>query len=202
MLYTIQAVLDLTDPFDACIWAMCTCAFFGLMRFSEVTVKSSSSFSPRFHPTRADAQFRVDLDGRTYGKITLPSAKTATPGEKQDIFLVEESKQLCPLRALNNMALITPVAASDPLFSWRDRKGHIRPISRKAALDKINTILRSNGFGTSFGHSFRIGGASFYLAQGVNSDIVRIAGRWKSLVFQLYIRSFEQIASRYLARLT
>ena len=38
-----------------------------------------------------------------------------------------------------------------------------------------------------FGHSFRIGGALFYLAQGVNPKIVRIAGRWKSLAYQAYI---------------
>lgn len=70
------------------------------------------------------------------------------------------------------------------------------------ALSRINSILRSWGWGTAFGHSFRIGGASFFLAQGVNPEIVRLAGRWKSLAYEAYIRSFEQIASRHLGGLS
>ncbi|KII82965.1 hypothetical protein PLICRDRAFT_65282, partial [Plicaturopsis crispa FD-325 SS-3] len=49
---------------------------------------------------------------------------------------------------------------------------------------------------------FRIGGASFYLAQGVTPDIVRLAGRWRSLAFEAYIRAFEQVASRHLVNFT
>jgi hypothetical protein len=28
-------ILNLSEPFDACIWAMAACAFFGMMRFDE-----------------------------------------------------------------------------------------------------------------------------------------------------------------------
>ncbi|KIJ42976.1 hypothetical protein M422DRAFT_170431, partial [Sphaerobolus stellatus SS14] len=51
------------------------------------------------------------------------------------------------------------------------------------------------GWGTTFGHSFRIGGASYYLAQKVNPEIIRIAGRWRSMAYETYIRAFEQTAS-------
>ena len=40
------------------------------------------------------------------------------------------------------------------------------------AMDCINAILMAWGWGTSFGHSFCIGSASFYLAQGVSPEIV------------------------------
>jgi hypothetical protein len=33
MLTALEATLTLSDPFDACIWAMASCAFFGMMRF-------------------------------------------------------------------------------------------------------------------------------------------------------------------------
>ena len=66
------------------------------------------------------------------------------------------------------------------------------------AMDRINAILTAWGWGTSFGHSFRIGGASFYVAQGVSPEIVRLAGRWKSLAYETYIRAFEQVASRHM----
>lgn len=201
MLATLLQHLDLSNSFDACVWAAACCAFFGLMRFGEVSVRTRNTFDASLHPTRADALISEDLDGRPYAKISLPSAKTAKPGERQEIFLVEEGNGLSPLSALTNMADVTPAASSDPLFSWRDRSGTIRPLTKDAAMKRINGILESNGFGNAFGHSFRIGGASFYLAQGVNPEIVRIAGRWKSLAFQVYIRAFEQVASRHLANL-
>jgi hypothetical protein len=69
------------------------------------------------------------------------------------------------------------------------------------ALLCIDTILGAWRWGTAFGHSFRIGGASFYLAQGVNPEIVRLAGCWKSLAYEAYIRAFEQITSRHMGNL-
>jgi hypothetical protein len=69
------------------------------------------------------------------------------------------------------------------------------------AIAHINSILSVRGWGTAFGHSFRIGGASFYLSQKVDPEIVCIAGRWRSLAYEAYIRAFEQVASRHLGGL-
>ena len=69
------------------------------------------------------------------------------------------------------------------------------------AINHINTILKAWGWGTAFGHSFRIGGATFYLSQKVDPEIVRIAGRWRSLAYEAYIRAFEHVASRHLGGL-
>lgn len=201
MLAALRADLNLNNPFDACVWAMASCAFWGLMRLGEVSVKSRSDFNPAKHLTRADAHFSVDIDGGEAFQLHLPSAKTAEPGEVQKVTLTQQGL-LCPHDALFNLARVVPAAASDPLFSWRDRHGAIRPMTRSAALKRINAILGSRGWGTSFGHSFRIGGASFLLSQGVAPEIVRIQGRWKSLAYETYIRAFEQIASRHTANLS
>ncbi|KAI6106025.1 hypothetical protein EV401DRAFT_1873686 [Pisolithus croceorrhizus] len=40
MLTALKRTLTLDDPFDTCIWAMATCAFFGMMRFGEVSIPS------------------------------------------------------------------------------------------------------------------------------------------------------------------
>jgi hypothetical protein len=69
---------------------------------------------------------------------------------------------------------------------------------KSKAINHINSILKSSGWGTLFGHSFRIRGASFYLSQKVDPEIVRIAGRWRSLAYEAYIRAFEQGKRRLL----
>lgn len=200
MLATLKQQLDLRRSWDACVWAAACCAFWGLMRFGEVAVKSRA----RYHPSKCLARKHMlsttDLDGRPYIRLDLPSAKTAKPGEVQSVWLVEEGT-LCPLHALQNLVQACPAHSEDPLFSWIDVDGQVRPLTTERALNTINNILVRHGWGTKFGHSFRIGGASFYLSQGVSTDIVRIAGRWRSMAYEAYIRSFEQVSSRHLANL-
>lgn len=200
MLTALKLTLVLSDSFDACVWAAASCAFWGLMRFGEVSVKSRANFCGDKHLTRADVKTGVDLDGKFYARLDLPSAKTAGPGEIQEVFLTAQGDS-CPIRALDNLRQVVPAESTDPLFSWRDKNGDIRPLVRDAALQRINSILAAWGWGTSFGHSFRIGGASFFLAQGVQPEIVRLAGRWKSLAYEVYIRAFEQVASRHIGNL-
>ena len=170
------------------------------MRLGEVTVPSRAAFDGMRHLKRIDCIVSKDLDHRPYARLRLPSAKTAKPGETQDVFLTQQG-QLCPIWALLNLSLMTPASLSDPLFSWRDTAGVLHPLTRKSTLSRINNIFQARGWGTTFGHSFRIGGASFYLAQRINPEVVRLAGRWKSLAYETYIRAFEQVASRHLAHL-
>lgn len=201
MLASLKSTLDLDKPFDACLWAMSSCAFWGMMRFGEVSVPSRPKFNPSLHLTRKDAVFGYDLDGRPYAKLLLPSAKTARPGEVQTVFLNEQGA-LCPLEALRNLAQVVPARADDALFSWRDDKGGVRPMVHDKAMRTVNKALQACGWGTTFGHSFRIGGASFYLGQKVDPEIVRLAGRWKSTAYEAYIRAFEQVSSQHMANLS
>ncbi|VDC01640.1 unnamed protein product [Peniophora sp. CBMAI 1063] len=201
MLAALRESLDLSDPFQACVWAAACCAFWGMMRFGEVSVKSRTDFAPSRHLTRGDVELSTDTFGNTVVMLHLPSAKTAAPGEVQTVHIVDQPGPLSVVAALANLSRVVPAAANDPLFCWRDRSGAIRPLVRKPALDCINRITEALGWGTSFGHSFRIGGASFYLSKGVNPEIVRLAGRWKSLAYEAYIRAFQEIASAHMGGL-
>ena len=69
---------------------------------------------------------------------------------------------------------------------------------KTTAMAHINAILKAHGWGTAFGHSFCIGGASFYLSQKIDLEIVCLADRWRSLTYEAYICAFEQIASLHL----
>jgi hypothetical protein len=104
-------------------------------------------------------------------RLNLPSAKTAKLGEIQSVYMVPQ-EELCPLEALQNLAKVVPAGKSDPLFSWRDRTGSIHPMVKSTAINHINSILKAWGWGTTFGHSFRIDGASFYLSQKVDPEII------------------------------
>jgi hypothetical protein len=103
MLRGLKVTLNLSEPFDACIWAMASCSFFGMMRFGEVSVASRSTFSGAKHLKRSDVFLGSDLDRKCYARLDLPSAKTAKPGEIQSVYLTAQG-DLCPLEALANLA--------------------------------------------------------------------------------------------------
>jgi hypothetical protein len=198
MLAALHLGLNLDDPFEAAVWALCTCAFWGLMRFGEVTVKRRTDYKPSVHISRGHVLFSRDQLGHPYARLTLPTARTAAAGETQDIFLVQQPGLLCPLEALYNLACMVPAATSSLLFSWRDKTGLVRPMICDTALQKIREVLAAFGYTSMYGHSFRIGGASHLLAQGISPEIVRLLGRWRSLAYETYIRAFEQVLSRHL----
>ncbi|KAI0027582.1 hypothetical protein K488DRAFT_28949, partial [Vararia minispora EC-137] len=56
----------------------------------------------------------------------------------------------------------------------------LHPLVRQPTLAFINSALQALGLGNAFGHSFPIGGASFYLSRGVDPEIVQFAGQWRS----------------------
>jgi len=118
MLQALQSTLKLNDPFEACVWAMAACAFWGMMHFGEVSVPSHNAFDGKKYLTHRDAHFGYDLDGRlVYVHLDLPSAKTVKSGEIQLVFMVPQ-EGLCPLEALQNLAKVVPAGQSNPLFSW------------------------------------------------------------------------------------
>lgn len=159
-----------------------------------------STFNKDKHLTRKDAHFGFDQDGKPYARLNLPSAKTAKLGEIQSVFLIPQ-EGLCPLNALQNLARVVPAGPDYLLFSWHDKHGSVWPMVKSKAIDHINSVIKAWGWGITFGHSFRIGGASFYLSQKVSPEIIRIAGQWKSLAYKVYIRAFEQVASHHLGGL-
>ena len=117
MLQALHTSLNLNDPFEACIWAMVTCTFWGMMCFGEVSVYSHSAFNTNKHLKQQDTFFRLDLDNKHYARLDLPSTKMAKPGEIQSVFMVLPG-ELSLLEALQNLSHIVPARLDDPLFLW------------------------------------------------------------------------------------
>ena len=196
----IHSSLDTCNAFDIAFWAACAVAFFGLARPGEVTVRSQGAFSPSKHATGADYTSALDLEGAPIATVRLPSAKTSGSSLKdQRLSLTSQLPEICPLRALRQQMKFNRPSAGDHLFSWRSTSGAAIPLTYSAFGKKLRAIYKAKDLGHIFPHSFRIGGASFFLAKGVDPEIVRLLGRWASLSFSMYIRSFELVAPRHLA---
>ncbi|KAH8915372.1 hypothetical protein BT69DRAFT_1207801, partial [Atractiella rhizophila] len=80
------------------------------------------------------------------------------------------------------------------LFAYWSQKEHtILPLTKRAFLDRCKNIWSqdtevSRGIDNVSGHSFRIGGASRLWALKVGIEFIMMAGRWKSISWELYIR--------------
>ena len=62
-------------------------------------------------------------------------------------------------------------------------------------------IWGSAGYPRLTGHSFRIGGTTELLLNGVPTDVVKAMGRWSSDAFLRYWRSLEELAPQYVENL-
>ncbi|EJD42361.1 hypothetical protein AURDEDRAFT_45509, partial [Auricularia subglabra TFB-10046 SS5] len=74
------------------------------------------------------------------------------------------------------------------LFSYRDRDDKLVPLTKRAFLGRLNEIWAAAGMQTVSGHCFRIGGTTALLKLGVDTDVVKMCGRWKSDSFLRYWR--------------
>ncbi|KAF8961282.1 hypothetical protein BDZ97DRAFT_1664423 [Flammula alnicola] len=180
MMYTLRAVLNLADPFDACLWAQCTCAFFGLMRFGEASVKSRAAFDKAKHLTRQDLFFGTDLNGTPCARLHLPSAKTAKAGETQDVFLVEE-EGLCTIAALHNLIRLYLHALRIHCSRGRTRQCAPDRKSDISVQDQHHPVCRGllQCLRALFPHR------GLLPRQGRFTEIVCIHGRWKSLAYEV-----------------
>ncbi len=71
MLAALNATLKINEPFDACVWAMVACAFWGMMRFGEVAVKLQAQFNGAKHLKQGDVTTSMDERGRPYARLDL-----------------------------------------------------------------------------------------------------------------------------------
>jgi hypothetical protein len=78
------------------------------------------------------------------------------------------------------------IADERPLFCHADG----RPITTAEVRTMVKAVMRAAGRDPALfgGHSLRIGGATAALAAGVSPNLIRLMGRWKSDVYELYCR--------------
>jgi hypothetical protein len=172
-------------------------AFFAQLRLGEL-VHPKQDIKSFCHSTHSTA---ADLDARQGYKLHIPYTK-ANKTRGDTVGIPEHSSTADATHAIRVHCVVNRISASTPLCSYLNQKGSRLLLTRNRVLSRINGILEAGGYDFITGHSFRVGGTSFYLLSGVAPDVVKSMGRWKSDAFMAYWRFVSDIVDLHLARNT
>lgn len=189
--------LDDSRPFDVCVAAAMLVAFWGQLRLGEI-LSATRSYDTTALPTGACVRLRGDAGGKpsqVTSALWLPRTKVERSGTW--VWLARHYND--PSFALAEHVRINGIAAEDPLFAYtHDTTGELVPLTRRAFLSRLNEIWSAAGMQRITGHCFRIGGTTALLRAGVEPDVVKMAGRWRSDSFLRYWRAIDNIISSHM----
>lgn len=188
-------VLSPTRPFDVCVAAATLVIFWGQLRCGEALSDTRLYDFARL-PTWQGVRLRADAGGlpnRETTAVWLPRTKTERAGVW--IWLARHAND--PSYALQAHCRVNRLRDADPLFAYRhDDTRKLIALTRGAFLSRLNEIWAAAGMQRITGHCFRIGGTTALLRAGVDPDVVKLAGRWKSDSFLRYWRSVGDIIAQ------
>ena len=167
------------------LWGACCLAYFGFLRSSEFTAPSQTFFDPCTHLSLAD----VAVNSRSSPKlmsVTIKHSKTDQLQQDHNIYLGRTDHSICPVDAMTSYLA---VRGNTPGALFVKKNGV--PLAHSlfsAELDDLLCKLHLNHdeFNT---HSFRIGAATTAKDAGVSDSHIKRLGRWRSNVYQSYIRT-------------
>jgi hypothetical protein len=185
--------LDLSNTFDAAIWAVASIAWCACCRLGELIIDSPTVFDPLHHVSRSTQVIRSVASNKHKSiSFKIPFSKTKL-NQGEWIQLTEFPGLLDPTSAFEHHLVVnSDVPITAPLFSFTTPSGW-SPLLRKWLLARCNNLWRSNGLPTIQGHGFRIGGTTHLLTSGVDPWVVMKQGRWSSKSFLAYWRNIEEI---------
>ena len=191
ILLGILQTLDLTNSLHASFWSACLLLFFTLRRKSNMFAPSTTAFNPTKHLTRQDVRYLATGDwtglilvsrwSKTiqFRERTLETPVPALPNHP-----------LCPVTATARAFSLAP--SDDPqgpalLYTTNGQTKTLPYTTFLSLLKKsLTTVL---GDATEYtAHSFRRGGASWALQQGIPSEVVRLLGDWQSMAYLAYLQ--------------
>lgn len=182
--------LDLTLPFDACVFACACSAFWGLARLGEL-LPATHNYDHKTPPFPRMLSLSPGRAGSL--KLALPWTKVKK-WDGEVIILPVQDKPCNPIFAINNHLQINALPKTSLLFSYHDHQ-QATVLLKKAFLDRCSDIWKTAAPATQMptGHSFRIGGTSHLLMCGIHPDIIKQTGRWSSDSFLRYWRNLDVV---------
>lgn len=161
-------------------------AFWGTARLGELLSDNKKKRLPRWDDL-------VWADDKSYVRIRLLDAKTAAPGEVQEIHLQRQHSILDPVSMLEEWFILRPRKTSEEIFmvSIDNKKQRLGKQSTIGLLRSVWNERRPRSRQLLHGHSFRIGGASLRWNLGAGKEEVKRCGRWASDAYLIYLRKFS-----------
>ncbi|SCZ88157.1 BZ3501_MvSof-1269-A2-R1_Chr10-2g02445 [Microbotryum saponariae] len=189
-------LLEASEPEDLAVIACAAILFYGMARIGELTV--SSPVDPSHPPiTPSTVRMFPSIPALRAGpriELHLPFDKVQRHQGDFITIVPQSGKGPCPYNLLS-LHLQTNPPQDQPLFSYQS-KGRWVPLTRSRFLSRVNQTLKAADRPPVSGHSFRIGGATHYLLEGIPPETVKVIGRWKSTSFERYWRQVNLIAAR------
>ena len=177
----------------AVFWAACLTAFNSLLR-------SANLFPQPAQPDKAIR--RMDVTRTALGlELTIRVLKTNRfSGEELKIPLhrLPIQNYLCPVRAIERL-LAQDFPPLSPLFSHTE-SGKTLHLSARQFVSDLRSCLASNKESASFStHSFRRGGTTFAIDNGVDISAVKAQGNWRSDCYNRYVDNKPALKNTFTA---
>ena len=193
LLLRIRSQLNLLNQFDIVFWAACLIFFFSFLRKSNLLPPSVATFDPQRNLCSGDVS--VHFSGSSFLGFVLAVkwSKTIQTGDRILYCPIPSLPHhpLCPCAALSSAFLSTRslTTQAHSAFSLVNPQSRCYPLTYPCFLKKLRSILSRLGVDVRqyTGHSFRRGGASWALAQGLPIEAIKIMGDWKSDAYQRYL---------------
>lgn len=191
LLLKIRAQLDLNKTNNVVFWAVCLMLFFTWLRKSNVLsnyvrVQGNSKIIKR-------GDFFMSNNAPQLGLfVNIAATKTIQFKERALICPLPYLPRhpLCPVTAIIKAFKATPCAdPGQPAFQWLDNRNQLIPVTYLAFQGKLRDQLALCGVDPAeySSHSFRRGGCSWGLSQGLSTDTLKLLGDWKSRCVEEYM---------------
>ena len=172
------------------LWTAITVGFFGHLRVSEYTTRSTAEHNASRTLTRA----RVCLD-QDSATLHLPISKTVKVGQGADVVLGATGEAICPVSALT--AYLANTSGYEPdglLFRFAD--------GQPLTANDINPWLKAFLDPDVISHSLRIGGATRLAETGAADWQLHISGRCRSEAYQRYLRPSSRARATWTSKMS
>ena len=133
-MYALYKGLDLSNTFDAAVWAVASIAFWACCRLGERVVPSISLVDPVKHVSR-NAKIKFAFSTCRYATLQIPWTKT-TRNDGAIVSITSRDDPTCPLLALeHHLACNLAIPNAAPFFSFETAQGGWAPMTRNWFLD-------------------------------------------------------------------
>lgn len=186
---------DVAAGFDA------VAAVVGMIRLGELVPDSANEglFDPTRYPT--GGRMLPPFSAAGSRNLDLPWTKvTGRKGAKVSL-CKQDCAELDIVRWWALHEKVNKITKDVPLSSYLDESGRRRILTRTELMKRCNEVWAEEGLEPLTGHSFRIGGATHYLVNGVDPSVVKVLGRWKSNAFEEYWRNTEILAEIHVEKM-